>query len=97
MSLEARRANHDFLSRPIAKQALLVVVPEYDRVAPVLAKPVCAGLFSLAQGSLLQNYDLAVGIGRLSVDPVGYAAAARGGDLLVIAVAVRFSGIAPSP
>jgi len=74
LSLEARRANHDFLSRPIARQALLVVVPEYDRVAPVLAKPVRAGLFSLAQGSLLQNYALAVGIGRLSVDPVGYGA-----------------------
>jgi len=75
LSLEARRANHDFLTRPIARQALLVVVPEYDRVAPVLAKPVRAGLFSLAQGSLLKNYALAVGIGRLSVDPVGYSAA----------------------
>jgi len=74
LSLEARRANHDFLTQPIARQALLVVVPEYDRVAPVLAKPVRAGMFSLAQGSLLQNYALAVGIGRLSVDPVGYAA-----------------------
>lgn len=76
LSLEARRANHDFLTRPIARQTLLVVVPEYDRVAPVLAKPVRAGLFSLAQGSLLHNYALAVGIGRLSVDPVGYSAAA---------------------
>ncbi|RTM10121.1 MAG: hypothetical protein EKK31_03705 [Hyphomicrobiales bacterium] len=75
LSLEARRANHDFLTRPIARQALLVVVPEYDRVAPVLAKPVRAGLFSLAQGSLLQNYALAVGVGRLSADPVGYSAA----------------------
>jgi hypothetical protein len=75
LSLEARRANHDFLTRPIARQALLVVVPEYDRVAPVLAKPVRTGLFSLAQGSLLQNYALAVGIGRLSADPVGYGAA----------------------
>jgi hypothetical protein len=74
LSLEARRANHDFLTRPIARQALLIVVPEYDRVAPVLAKPVRAGLLSLAQGSLLQNFALTVGVGRLSTDPVGYAA-----------------------
>ncbi|NHT77704.1 hypothetical protein G8E10_18530 [Rhizobiaceae bacterium CRRU44] len=74
LSLAARRANHDFLTRPIARQALLIIVPEYDRVAPVLAKPVRAGLLSLTQGSLLQNYALAVGIGRLSADPVGYAA-----------------------
>jgi len=74
LSLAARRANHDFLARPIARQALLIVVPEYDRVAPVLAKPVRSGLFSLAQGSLLQNYALAVGIGRLSADPAGCAA-----------------------
>ncbi|CAN7694478.1 hypothetical protein [Pararhizobium sp. LjRoot238] len=74
LSLAARRANHDFLTRPIARQALLVIVPEYDRAAPVLAKPVRAGLFSMAQGSLLQNYALAVGVGRLSADPVGYAA-----------------------
>lgn len=74
MSLLARRQNHDFLTHPIARQALLVIVPEYDRVAPVLAKPVRAGLFSLAQGSLLQNYALTVGVGRLSADPVGYAA-----------------------
>ncbi|WP_323131077.1 TniQ family protein [Sinorhizobium medicae] len=44
LSLAARRANHDFLSRPIARQALLIIVPEYDRVAPVLAKPVRAAL-----------------------------------------------------
>lgn len=55
LSLEARRANHDFLTLPIARQALLVVVPEYDRAAPVLAKPVRPGLLALAQGSLLQN------------------------------------------
>lgn len=76
LSLAARRANHDFLTRPIARQAVLIIVPEYDRVAPVLAKPVRPGLFSLVQGSLLQNYALAVGIGRLSADPVGYAATA---------------------
>ncbi|UFW92223.1 TniQ family protein (plasmid) [Bradyrhizobium barranii] len=40
LSLAARRTNHNFLTQPIARQALLVVVPEYDRVAPVLAKPV---------------------------------------------------------
>lgn len=75
LSLQARRANHDFLTRPIARQALLVVVPEYDRVAPVLAKPVRSGLFSLVQGSLLQNYAIAVGVGRLSADPVGHGVA----------------------
>lgn len=75
LSLEARRANHDFLVRPIARQALLVVVPEYDRAAPVLAKPVRLGLLALAQGSLLQNYALTIGVGRLAADPVGYAAA----------------------
>lgn len=74
LSLAARRANHDFLTLPIARQALLVIVPEYDRAAPVLAKPVRAGPFSLAQGSLLQSYALAVGVGRLSADPVGYVA-----------------------
>lgn len=74
MSLLARRENHDFLTHPIARQALLVVVPEYDRVAPVLAKPVRSGLLALAQGSLLQNYALAVGVGRLSADPVGHVA-----------------------
>lgn len=75
LSLAARRANHAFLTRPIARQALLVVVPEYDRAAPVLAKPVQAGLFALAHGSLLQNYALTIGVGRLAADPVGYAAA----------------------
>jgi len=40
LSLEARRANHAFLTQPIARQALLVVAPEYNRFAPVLAKPV---------------------------------------------------------
>lgn len=73
LSLEARRANHEFLTRPIVRQALLVVVPEYDRAAPLLAKPMRPGLFALAQGSLLQNYALAVGVGRLTADPVGHA------------------------
>jgi hypothetical protein len=75
LSLEARRANHDFLTRPIARQALLVVVPEYDRAAPLLTKPVRSGLFGPVQGSLLQNYAIAVGVGRLMVDPVGHGVA----------------------
>ena len=52
------------------RQAITVVVPEYDRVAPVLAKSVRSGLHSLAQGSLLQAYAFAVGIGRLHENPV---------------------------
>jgi hypothetical protein len=59
LSLQARRANQDFLTRPNAEQGLLVVVPEDDRVASVLAQPVCSGLLSLARGSLLQNCVLA--------------------------------------
>ena len=58
LSLEARRAYRDFLEFPIARQALLAVVPEYDRIAPPLAKPVRAGLQGLADGSLLQNFAL---------------------------------------
>ena len=76
LSLEARRANHAFLTRPIVRQALLVVAPEYDRFAPVLAKPVRPGLAALACGSLLQNYALAVGVARLTENPVEHAAAA---------------------
>jgi hypothetical protein len=75
LSLEARRANHAFLTRLIVRQALLVVAPEYDRVAPVLAKPVRPGLAALASGSLLQNYALAVGVARLTDNPVEHAAA----------------------
>ncbi|WP_164479471.1 TniQ family protein [Methylocystis rosea] len=76
LSLEARRANHAFLTRPIVRQALLVAAPEYDRFAPVLAKPVRPGLAALACGSLLQNYALAVGVARLTENPVEHAAAA---------------------
>jgi len=76
LSLEARRANHAFLTRPIARQALLVAAPEYDRFAPLLAKPVRPGLAALAGGSLLQNYALAVGVARLTENPVERAAAA---------------------
>jgi hypothetical protein len=76
LSLEARRANHAFLNRPIVRQALLVVAPEYDRFAPVLAKPVRLGLAALAGGSLLQNYALAVGVARLTENTVERAASA---------------------
>jgi hypothetical protein len=75
LSLEARRANHAFLSQPIARQALLAVTPEYNRFAPVLTKPVRLGLDALARGSLLQNYALAVGLARLSENPAEQAAA----------------------
>ena len=70
MSLGARRDYHAFLTTPIIRQALTVVMPEYDRVAPVLTKPVRPGLHSLAQGSLLQSFALTVGIGRVAEDPV---------------------------
>lgn len=70
MSLQIRRDYHEFLTTPILRQALTVVVPEYDQVAPVLAKPVRPGLHSLAQGSLLQGFALTVGIGRIAEDPV---------------------------
>ena len=75
LSLEARRANHAFLTQPIARQALLVAAPEYDRFAPVLAKPVRQGLDALACGSLLQNYALAAAVARLTENPVEHAAA----------------------
>ena len=70
MSLQTRRDYHEFLTTPIIRQALTVVVPEYDQVAPVLAKPVRPGLHCLAQGSLLQAFALAVGIGRIAETPV---------------------------
>ncbi|MFT3691480.1 TniQ family protein [Paenirhodobacter sp.] len=70
MSQQTRRDYHEFLTTPIIRQALTVVVPEYDAVAPVLAKPVRPGLHSLAQGSLLQAFALAVGIGRIAETPV---------------------------
>ena len=73
MSLQTRRDYHDFLTTPIIRQALTVVVPEYDEVAPVLAKPVRPGLHALAQGSLLQGFALTVGIGRIVEDPVACA------------------------
>ncbi|MEP6150179.1 MAG: TniQ family protein [Nisaea sp.] len=73
MSLKDRRDYHDFLTTPILRQALTVVVPEYDQVAPVLAKPVRPGLHALAQGSLLQCFALTVGIGRIVEDPVARA------------------------
>ncbi|MCI5111978.1 MAG: TniQ family protein [Marivita sp.] len=73
MSLQTRRDYHDFLTTPIIRQALTVVVPEYDEVAPVLAKPVRPSLHALAQGSLLQGFALTVGIGRIVEDPVACA------------------------
>jgi hypothetical protein len=73
MSLKDRRDYQDFLTTPILRQALTVVVPEYDQVAPVLAKPVRPGLHALAQGSLLQCFALTVGIGRIIEDPVKWA------------------------
>jgi hypothetical protein len=76
LSLEARRANHGFLTQPIARQALLVVAPEYNRFAPVLAKPVRPGLDALARGSLLQTWGLAVAVARLTESPVEHAAEA---------------------
>jgi hypothetical protein len=76
LSLEARRANHGFLTQPITRQALLVVTPEYNRFAPVLTKPVRPGLEALARGSLLQNYALSVGLARLIENPVEHAAMA---------------------
>lgn len=75
LSLEDRRNYRDFLTRPILRQALTVVVPEYDQVAPVLAKPVRPGLHALTQGSLLQCFALTVGIGRIIEDPVKWAIA----------------------
>ncbi|MFZ3581875.1 hypothetical protein ACOI1H_06840 [Loktanella sp. DJP18] len=73
MSLMDRRDYHDFLTTPILRQALTVVVPEYDQVSPVFAKPVRSGLHALAQGSLLQSFALTVGIGRIMKDPVKWA------------------------
>lgn len=73
MSLQTRRDYHDFLTTPIIRQALTVVVPEYDAVAPVLTKPVRPGLHGLAQGSPLQAFALVVGIGRIAEAPVDQA------------------------
>ncbi len=75
MSLQSRRDYHDFLTTPITRQALTVIVPEYNQVVPVLAKPVRPGLHGLAQGSLLQAFALTAGIGRIAEDPVNRAIA----------------------
>lgn len=74
LSLEARRANHGFLTQPITRQGLLVVAPEYNRFAPVFTKPVRLGLDALARGSLLQNYALAIAVARMTENPVEHAA-----------------------
>ena len=73
MSLGARRDYHAFLTTPIIRQALTVIVSEYDHVAPVLVKPVRPGLHALAQGSLLQAFALTAGISRIAEDPVARA------------------------
>lgn len=70
MSLGARRDYHAFLTRPIIRQALAVVVPEYDQVAPVLTKLARPGLYGLGHGSLLQTFALTIGISRIAEDPV---------------------------
>lgn len=69
MSLGARREYHTFLTTPIVRQALALIVPEYDQVAPVLTKPVRPGLYGLGQGSLLQTFALTIGISRIAEDP----------------------------
>ena len=76
LSLEARRAHRGFLEFPIARQALLVVVPEYDRIAPPLVEARAGRLQGLANGSLLQNFALAAALARLTLAPADYAAAA---------------------
>ena len=70
------RMRHEALRRPIARQALALVVPEYDRAAPVFTKAAAPGLTALTRGSLLQTYALAVGLGRLIANPVVEAARA---------------------
>jgi hypothetical protein len=74
LSLQARWENRAFLTRPLRRQAVLAVVPEYDRVAPVLAKAMPLGADVLAEASLLQGFALVVGIGRLALDPARHLA-----------------------
>jgi len=59
---------------PWPRYAFLLVVPEYDRVAPAFDRPVRAGVSSLTRGSLLQKYALTVALGRIATDPVGHVA-----------------------
>ncbi|MGC1860616.1 MAG: TniQ family protein [Methylocystis sp.] len=65
-----RHMFREALNRLIPRQALAIVVPEYDRAAPVFTKAAPPGLAALARGSLLQTYALAVGLGRLIEEPV---------------------------
>lgn len=74
-SLQAGGVDHELFSRPIVRQALLVVVPEYDHAAQLPAQPLRSGFAALAHGSLLTNYALAVGLGRLDEHPVDCATA----------------------
>jgi hypothetical protein len=53
--LVARRDYHAFLATPIIRQVLTVVVPECDRVAPVLTKPMRPGLHSLQAGTIREQ------------------------------------------
>lgn len=74
LSLAERRDYAVVLNRPVRRQALLALVPDYDRAAPAFGRELANGLSALARGSLLQCYAMVVGLGRLSADPVGEAA-----------------------
>ena len=65
-----RHMFREALNPLILRQALAIVVPEYDRAAPVFTKAAPPGLAALARGPLLQTYALAVGLGRLIEKPV---------------------------
>jgi len=78
LSLQARLDNSAFLSRPLRRQAVLAVVPEYDRAAPLLTKAMPLGSVVLAEASLLQSFALAVGVGRLALDPARHVAKVLG-------------------
>ncbi|MCI4680754.1 TniQ family protein [Rhodoblastus acidophilus] len=71
---QSAQGDNQVIQRPVARQALLVVVPEYDRVAPLLDKPASPALTELARGSILRNYALAIAIARLADDPAAHAA-----------------------
>ncbi len=71
---QSAQGDNQGIQRPIARQALLVVVPEYDRVAPLLDKPAAPALTELARSSILRNYALAIAIARLTDAPAAHAA-----------------------
>ena len=68
-----RHMFREALNRLVPRQALAIIVPEYDRMAPVFTKAAPPGLAALARGDLLQTYALAVGLGRLIENPVAEA------------------------